>query len=107
MKKFFNFLGFLFQAAFIVILIFNLFKVGEIEEPGFWDYAYIVLDLVVMIPIVSYMAVEHLITFIMYTIKDVKKELIKLEEEEIRKEKEQEEELKKYDLQWKIYKEDK
>jgi len=107
MKKLFNFLGFLFQASFVVILIFNLIKTGEIEDPGFWDYAYIIVDIIIMIPLVSYMAVEHLITFIMYTIRDVKKELIKLEEQEIKEEKEKEEKLKQYDLQWKIYKEDK
>ena len=40
-----------------------------------------VLDLVIMIPLVSYTAIEYLITFIIYTIRDVKKELIKLEEQ--------------------------
>ena len=98
MKKLLNFLGFLFQSAFIVILIYNLFKVGEMEEPGFWEYAYVVLDIVIMIPLISYMAVNHLIAFIIYAIKDAKEDLAKLEKEEAEEKQKLEDFKKKYNI---------
>ena len=98
MKKLFNFLGFLFQTAFVIMLIFNLIETSKIEDPGFWDYAYVVIDLIIMIPLVSYMAVNHLVAFIIYAIKDAKEELAKLEKEEAEEKQKLEDFKKKYNI---------